>query len=68
MAITAQASKRYFNFNGLSLNDPGQTFTVEDVKTMYANAYPDLISAAVETELVSDGVQYNFIRNVGTKG
>jgi PRTRC genetic system protein C len=68
MTITAQESKRYFDFNGLNLPDPGAMFTVDEVKQMFSNAYPDLLTAVVETELVADGVKYNFIRNVGTKG
>jgi PRTRC genetic system protein C len=60
---------RTFNFNGVSLPDPGPDFTPQEVQEMYVNMYPDLSTAVLsEPEYSGDKVSYKFVRNVGTKG
>lgn len=68
MAIEISKLKREFNFNGVSLADPGPEFSPEEVQETYSVAYPDLSTAIIETETEGDTIVYKFIRNVGTKG
>lgn len=68
MTLQAQALKRYFTFNGVSLQDPGLEFAAEEVKEMHSIAYPDLATAVIETDIGSDSINYKFVRSVGTKG
>jgi PRTRC genetic system protein C len=69
MAIEVMQLNRTFSFNGVDLPDPGQEFSPEDVKEMYANQYPDLLTAIVDgPNIVGDKEAYIFVRNVGTKG
>jgi PRTRC genetic system protein C len=67
--IKVEALDRIFAFNGARLPDPNPAFTVEQVRDMYVNAYPELATAAVEgPEATSEGLQYKFVRAVGAKG
>lgn len=68
MILQVTALKRYFNFNGVALNDPGPEFTVDDVRDTYAVVYPDISTAVVETTTDADSITYKFVRSVGTKG
>ena len=50
--------RRIFKFRGQLLPDPGEGFTPEMVKELYAGQYPDLANAQV----------VEFVPRVGTKG
>jgi PRTRC genetic system protein C len=63
------ALKRTFSFNGLKLPEPDERMSVEEVKTFYANQYPELTTAAVSgPEIVGSVMHYTFSRAIGTKG
>jgi PRTRC genetic system protein C len=60
---------RVFVFNGAKLPDPGPQLSVEEVRSMYVNTYPDLATATIEGPAPIDGtMQYTFVRAVGAKG
>ena len=61
--------KRSFSFNGLKLPEPDERMSVEEVKSFYANQYPELTTAAISgPEIVGNSIQYTFSRAIGTKG
>lgn len=61
--------KRSFSFNGLKLPEPDERMSVEEVKSFYANQYPELTTAAVSgPEIIGNSIQYTFSRAIGTKG
>jgi PRTRC genetic system protein C len=61
--------KRKFSFNGLKLPEPDERMSVEEVKSFYANQYPELTTAAISgPEIVGNAMQYTFSRAIGTKG
>jgi PRTRC genetic system protein C len=61
--------KRSFSFNGLKLPEPNDRMSVEEVKSFYANQYPELTTAAISgLEIVGNLIQYTFSRAIGTKG
>jgi PRTRC genetic system protein C len=48
MAVRIERLERQFVFSGVKLPDPNPDFTVEQVRDMYVNTYPELATAAVE--------------------
>jgi len=67
--IKVEVLERIFTYNGARLPDPNPGFTVEQVRDMYVNAYPELATAAIEgPEATSEGMEYKFVRAVGAKG
>lgn len=69
MTVQAKTMTRKFTFNGVNLSDPGPNFSVDEVKDIYSNQYPDLATAIVsEPNISGDVATYAFTRNVGTKG
>ncbi len=47
--------KRSFSFNGLRLPEPNERMSVEEVKSFYANQYPELTTAAISgPEIIGD--------------
>ncbi len=69
MAVTVEKLERTFLFNGAKLPDPNPAFTVEQVRDMYVNTYPELATAAIDgPTLVNGAMQYVFTRAVGAKG
>jgi PRTRC genetic system protein C len=67
--ITATKLDRVFLFNGAKLPDPGPKLSVEEVRSMYVNTYPELATATVDGPTPIDGtMQYTFVRAVGAKG
>jgi len=69
MAVTTERLERLFVFNGVKLPDPSPDFSVEQVRDMYVNTYPELATAAVEGPTPINGVmQYKFGRAIGAKG
>lgn len=56
-------------FNGSKLPDVNPEFSVEQVRDMYVNTYPELATAAAEGPTPMNGtMQYVFTRAVGAKG
>jgi PRTRC genetic system protein C len=69
MAVKVEKLERVFLFNGAKLPDPNPEFSVEQVRDMYVNTYPELATAAIEGPTpVSGTMQYVFTRAVGAKG
>ena len=67
--IKVDVLERIFTYNGAVLPDSNPDFTVEQVRDMYVNTYPELATAAIEgPEATSRGLEYKFIRAVGSKG
>ena len=60
--------KRSFEYNGIKFKDPGADFTPQEVKDIFANQYPELVSAAIQEEITDNGIIYRFVRQVGMKG
>lgn len=60
---------REFQYNGLSLPDPGAQHSPEQVRDIYSAAYPEITTAVIEgPERKGDKLVYTFKRAVGTKG
>jgi PRTRC genetic system protein C len=69
MAVTIEKLERTFLFSGAKLPDPNPAYTVEQVRDIYVNTYPELATAAVEGPTPINGtMQYVFTRAVGAKG
>lgn len=68
MKLQPQVLTRFFTYNGLSFQDPGPSFTPEEVKDHNAVSYPELATAVIETEISDGAITYKFVRSVGTKG
>jgi PRTRC genetic system protein C len=69
MTVRIEKLERLFVFNGLKLPDPNPDFTVEQVRDMYVNTYPELATAAVEGPTpVNGSMQFTFVRAIGAKG
>ena len=63
-----QALTRTFNYNGVTLADPGQQFTPQQVQQFYAAAYPEITTAAIEGPVEQNGsLVYKYVKVVGTK-
>lgn len=61
--------EREFLYHGTSLADPNPTFSIEEVRSFYANQFPELTTAAISgPETVGDRLRYRFERAIGTKG
>lgn len=61
--------ERQFSYNGLRLADPNPSLTVEEVRNLYAAAYPEITTAAIEgPETVGNKLIYRLTRAIGTKG
>ena len=69
MTVKVEKLERIFLFNGAKLPDPTPEFSVEQVRDIYVNPYPELATAAIEGPTPFNGVmQYVFARAVGAKG
>ena len=69
MAVTVEKLERIFLFNGAKLPDVNPELTVEQVRDVYVNTYPELATAAIEGPTpVNGAMQYVFTRAVGAKG
>jgi PRTRC genetic system protein C len=62
--------EREFRYNGgMRLPDPNPNLSVEEVRNLYASAYPEITTAAIEgPEVVGNKLVYRLIRAIGTKG
>jgi PRTRC genetic system protein C len=60
---------RIFEFNGVRLPDISQTLSVEEIRTAYAQQFPDIATASITgPEAVGDKLRYQFTRAIGSKG
>ena len=61
--------EREFVYHGTSLADRNPKMTIEEVRSFYANQFPELTTAAVSgPETVGDRLRYRFERAIGSKG
>lgn len=61
--------EREFVYHGTSLADPNPKLSIEEVRSFYANQFPELTTATVSgPETVSDHLRYRFERAIGSKG
>jgi PRTRC genetic system protein C len=61
--------EREFVYHGTSLADPDPKFSIEEVRSFYANQFPELTTAAITgPETVGDCLRYRFERAIGAKG
>lgn len=69
MAVVEKTIKRVFKYNGISLQDPNPEKTPDQVRALFAPAYPELLNAVVEGPVTKAGVStYTFTRAAGAKG
>ena len=60
---------RIFEFNGVRLPDISPTLSVEEIRTAYAQQFPDIATASITgPEAVGDKLHYQFTRAIGSKG
>lgn len=66
--MKTEQALREFKYGTLVLADPDPSQTPEEVKAFYANIYPELNNAAIETERKGATTVHVFRKAVGTKG
>ncbi|HTG60255.1 MAG TPA: PRTRC system protein C [Terriglobia bacterium] len=67
--MEAEKLVREFCYNGVRLADPNPNLTIEEVRSLYAAAYPDITTAAIEgPEALQNKLVYRFTRAIGAKG
>jgi PRTRC genetic system protein C len=60
---------RHFEFNGIRLPDISPSLSVEEIRTLYSQQYPEIATATVTgPEQVGDKLVYRFSTAVGVKG
>lgn len=59
---------RVFVYDGREFPDPDPNLSVEDVKTMMADFFPELATAEVKEVTRGEDTLYEFIKKVGVKG
>jgi PRTRC genetic system protein C len=60
---------RHFEFNGLRLPGIDPKLSPEEIRTLYSQQFPELVTAAITgPEVVGDKLVYRFTRAIGTKG
>ena len=60
---------REFSYNGIRLPDLDVKLSIEEVRNLYATAYPEITTAAIEgPEAVGNKLIYRFSSAIGTKG
>lgn len=61
--------EREFVYHGTTLADPNCKLSIEEVRSFYANQFPELTTAAISgPETVGDRFRYRFERAIGSKG
>jgi len=72
MAIVKELKRKFTIKIGnevIELEDPNSNFEAKDVMEMYANQYPQLVNATIESKgIVDECILYNFATVAGTKG
>jgi len=67
--IRVESLERSFSYLGTRFPDPDPSMTVEQVRDVYVNSYPELATAAVEGPSPANGrLEYTFTRALGAKG
>jgi len=67
--MTITKMKREFRFQSLTLPDPNEGMSIENVQMFFATTYPEISTATVTgPEAVGDKLVYRFERAIGTKG
>lgn len=60
---------RIFKFGDNTFEDPGEDFSIADVKKALASSFPEINNSIVEEETAEDGtVTVTFVKRSGTKG
>ena len=60
---------RKFRYNSLTLPDPNESMTIDQVREFYATQFPELNNAVTEGPTTENGVAtWKFIRAAGAKG
>ena len=67
-AITVEAIRRVFKYNGATLPDPNPKLDINGVRGLYANQYPELASADVSSKIVGNRQVITFQKVVEYKG
>ncbi|PKO58337.1 MAG: carbamoylphosphate synthase large subunit [Betaproteobacteria bacterium HGW-Betaproteobacteria-18] len=69
MAIKVEKVVRVFVYNSVTLPDPGEKLTPDQVRDIYSASYPELANAVVEGPVTKGNeMTYKFVKAVGTKG
>jgi PRTRC genetic system protein C len=67
--VTVTPAVRTFAYSSITLPDPNPRLSPEEVKTLFAAQYPELVTAAINgPEVVGDKLRYEFVRAIGAKG
>jgi len=60
---------RVFKYNDQVFQDPGEEWSVEDIKKSLAQTFPEIAQATVNEKTLDDGtVEVTFVKRSGTKG
>jgi len=59
---------RIFVYDGREFPDPDPNLSVDEVKRMMTDFFPELQNAEVKQADRGDDTLYEFVRRVGTKG
>lgn len=59
---------RIFIYDGRDFPDPDPSLSVEEVKTMMTDFFPELANAEVKQSTREEDAVIEFVRRVGTKG
>jgi len=59
---------RIFVYDGREFPDPDPSLSVDEVKRMMTDFFPELSNAEVKQADRGDDTLYEFVRRVGTKG
>lgn len=59
---------RIFIYDGRDFPDPNPSLSVDDVKAMMTDFFPELANAEVKQALRGDDQVFEFVRRVGVKG
>ena len=60
---------RIFKYGDNTFQDPGDEFTIDDVKQSLAQTFPEIAQATVSEKTLDDGdVEITFIKRSGVKG
>ncbi len=69
MAVKVEELKRVFKFGKENLSDLNPNFTVEEIRKMYSNTYPELVIASTIGPKYENGMAvYEFKASLGNKG
>lgn len=69
MALTVNALRRVFIYNGTELADPGTHLGPQQVADIYSPAFPELLNTSIEGPEIKNGKAiYKFFKAAGGKG